>query len=586
MAVAQKGRQMEIRRGMPVPRGVSFTKGGVNFAFAAPGKKECNLILYQSGGNVPLKKYPMKKETVSGDVYFLELAAEGMTAFEYNFEADGEICVDPYAQALAGREIWGRRADPKIHELRGRIVNQDFDWDGDQQPFLSYNEVIAYSLHVRGYTMHPAAKVKAKGTFSGLIEMIPYLQELGINQIQCMPIYEFDENQKSYRNYWGYGPAYYFAPKSSYCASGDGVSELKEMVKAYHQAGVEVVLDMPFVEGTSAALIVNCLFLYRYKYHIDGFILNPSVISLSMIREEPLLAGVKIMEKKDEFQNVMRAFLKGDEGMIRPVVSQLIHHSEKTGIFNYITNHTGFTLQDLVSYNEKHNEDNGEQNQDGPVHNYSWNCGVEGLSRKKSIMTLRSRQKQNAFFLLLSSQGTPCILAGDEFGNSQGGNNNVYCQDNEVGWVDWSRYKKECDLFLYVKELIRFRNSHLVFHPSEGLSGMNQTKYGVPDVSYHGESAWQIQDQLYSRQLGVYYSTEEDAGEDCFMAYNMHWKPQQFALPSLKNNKKWYRVMTTEDGKFQEYFLLKNQKEFSLKGRTAAIMIGRKIDVDESLDAF
>ena len=230
---------------------------------------------------------------------------------------------------------------------------------------------------------------------------------------------------------------------------------------------------------------------------------------------------------------------------------------------------------DLVSYDGKHNEANGENNQDGPDYNFSWNCGAEGPTRKKGVLELRDRQMKNAFALVLLAQGTPCILAGDEFANSQKGNNNVYCQDNLTGWLDWRKLEREEELFAFVKGLIAIRKGYPVFCPEEELRGMDQTCCGVPDVSYHGENAWQAPSEVSSRQLGVYYSGAVLEGEDCFVAYNMHWLKHTFALPALPKGKKWYKIASTEDGILKKAELLKNQRSVELDERTVMMLAGR-----------
>lgn len=560
--------------GRPWPLGVQARDGEANFSYAGSNAVQCRLLLYKQGETVPAKEYPMSSSVLYGAVYSVCIQDERITDYEYNFEVDGEVIVDPYARAITGKEQWGLKREIEAHEIRGRMISQDFDWEGDEPLCTPYNEVVAYSLHVRGFTKHPASKVKAKGTFRGLIEKLPYLTNLGINQIHCMPIYEFEECGK-YKNYWGYGPAYFFAPKASYAAGSDSVLELKEMVKACHQACIEVILDLPFTAGTSSMMIADCLRYYRTEFHVDGFILNGSVAPVGELRKEPCFYLTKIMEKREDFQNTMRRFLKGDEGMIGDVMFWLKYHSEKEGIFNYVTNHTGFTLADLVSYDGKHNEANGEYNQDGPYYNYSWNCGAEGPSRKKAVVSLRKKQMKNAFFLLLTAQGTPCLLAGDEFANSQSGNNNVYCQDNETGWVDWSKFAKESELHAYVKTLLGIRKSHQIFHPEHELLGMDKSSCGVPDVSYHGANAWQVPEEIASRQLGVYYSARTTDENDCFVAYNMHWLKHDFALPALKADKKWYQVMSSQNGLYQEPKLLENQRMVTMDERSTAIFIGK-----------
>ena len=571
MAIVSEGDLMKETEGNPQPYGAVIKETGVNFAVAVSGCSKCELLLYKKGTAVPDQIYKMKQSPLHGDVFYLALTGIDVNAFEYNYQADGKVFTDPYAKQIAGRDIWGEKK--AAHEIRGVIPNQKFDWDGDMPLNIPCHDVIGYSLHVRGYTKHPSSKVKHKGTFRGLIEKLPYLTELGINQIQCMPVYEFEEAVKPC-NYWGYGSAYFFTPKASYAAGKDALSELKELVKAFHLAGIEVVLDMPFIDETPKAMVFECLQYYRAEYHVDGFILNPFTIPVDIIKQDSLLAGVKIMEKREGFQNVMRRFLKGDEDMVSEVIYWLRKHSEKDGAFNYITNHAGFTLCDLVSYDGKHNEANDEQNQDGPDYNYSWNCGEEGPTRKKAIKELRQKQMRNAFFLLLSAQGTPCILAGDEFANSQKGNNNVYCQDNQTGWIDWNKYNKEQELYHFAKELISFRKSHPLIHPAHELLGLDKTCSGVPDVSYHGESAWRAPQEISSRYLGVYYSAGKTE-EACFVAYNMHWLEHSLALPALKKDKKWYQVMSSGEGVFVKPVLLKNQKAVILKERTTAIFIGR-----------
>ena len=282
------------------------------------------------------------------------------------------------------------------------------------------------------------------------------------------------------------------------------------------------------------------------------------------------------MRKDDGFQNVMRRFLKGDENMVNDVIWALKHNSSADGKCNYITGHTGFTLWDLVSYDGKHNEANGERNTDGPDYNYSWNCGAEGPSRKKAVMALRKNQVRNAFYLLLTAQGTPCLLAGDEFYNTQKGNNNVYCQDNETAWVNWSRLKTDDSLFRYVKALIAFRKAHACLHRREELNGMDRTACGMPDVSYHGENAWKVKAEVASRQLGVLYAGVEPGDEPCFAAYNMHWLPHEYALPSPGKGKMWYLAADTERGVLEKPELLVEQKSIELKERSIALLVGRE----------
>lgn len=563
---------MEKIQGKPLPLGVTTMEDKVNFAVAVPKEKECTLLLYRKGEKTPCITCKMEKGL--GIIRSVAFTGFDPDEYEYNYEVDGEVYLDPYSKAFAGREIWLGESDARNHEVRGRFDEVVYDWAGDKPLEIPYHQVIAYALHIRGFTKDASSRVKQKGTFQGVVEKLPYLKELGVNQIQCMPVYEFEERGVR-TNYWGYGEAYYFAPKSAYSADKDGRKGLKDMVKSCHKAGIEVVLHIPFDKGVSVLVAMECLRHYVIEYHVDGFILNPYTVPMNSIQEDPVLGRTKIMKYQEGFQNVMRRFLKGDEGMVADVMYWLRHHSREEGIFNYIASHTGFTLHDLVSYDGKHNEENGENNQDGPDYNYSWNCGAEGESRKKAIKELRKSQVRNAFFMVLLSQGTPCIQAGDEFGNSQKGNNNAYCQDNPLGWVNWKISTKNKELLEFVKKVIALRKKYPVLSPKEEPLGMDRIGCGVPDISYHGESAWRAQTEVSSRQLGVYYSGAAAGGDDCFAAYNMHWLGHEFALPALPGKRKWYLAASTEDGVLEELVLLENQRKVELKPRTIFFIVGR-----------
>lgn len=564
---------MKVVQGAPLPLGVSRQKEALNFAVEVKEGKQCTLLLYKCSENVPMEKIPMKEEAGTGTVRCVMLSDLPAQVCEYNYEIDGKIVTDPYAKGIAGRERWNDQVDFTPHQVRGKIPQkEEYPWENDCPLRIPEEDVIAYSLHVRGFTRHSSSKVKKKGTFRGVMEKLPYLKELGINQIQCMPVYEFEERGRKV-NYWGYGEGFFFAPKASYAADHDAQKELKELVKTCHREGIEVVLDFPFTAQTRFQIVEDCLRYYVMEYHIDGFLLNPYQVPVEFLRRDPVLSGTKLLIKDESFQNTMRRFLKGDEGMIASVAEQFRRKTSVSGSCNYITNHTGFTLEDLVSYDAKHNEANGEQNQDGPDYNYSWNCGVEGKTRKKQIVKLRQGQKRNAMFLLMTAQGTPCLLAGDEFGNSQGGNNNVYCQDNETGWVDWSRLEREKSFFHYVKELIAFRKKHGILHQKEALTGTDRSGSGIPDISYHGEAAWQIQQEASSRQLGILYSGSPKKESNCFLVYNMHWIAHSFALPALPKDQAWYQVMSTEEGFYEQPLLIEGKRSIILEGRSVAAFV-------------
>lgn len=565
---------MRAEKGKPLPLGVSVSEGEVNFSIAVPEGKRCELLLYEAGRNRPIRCFEMNESI--GEVRFLKLTGLDPENYEYNYRIEDEIVTDPLARALAGRETWGKERSLAKHEIRGVLGEKEYDWEGDRPLHLPEHLVVSYSLHVRGFTRHSSSLAKYRGTFEGVVEKIPYLVDLGINQIHCMPVYEFEENGEK-TNYWGYGPAWFFAPKSAYSACGDGRKSLKDMVKACHTSGIEVILEMPFTGDTQGQLMTECLRYYCLEYHVDGFILNPYTAPVEEILADPLLKGTRILTHDSGYQTVMRRFLKGDEGMVRDVIYWLKHQSQKDGHFNAVTEQCGFTLQDLVSYDGKHNEANGEDNQDGPDYNYSWNCGAEGPSRKKAVTELRKNQVRNAFLLLLTSQGVPCILGGDEFGNSQMGNNNVYCQDNPVGWLNWTGWKSHPELPAFVKELIAFRKRHPVLCPEKEMTGMSYGNKGVPDVSYHGENAWKVPAEISSRQLGVFYNGKDrnDQEESLFIAYNMHWLEHAFALPALPKGKKWYRAVSSGEGVLETPLEVEDQRITEIQARTIAVFVGR-----------
>lgn len=554
------------REGMALPLGVTVLRDGINFSISADPGKKCELLLYSRSKQEPEERVALEERKELGNIRCITLSDIKNTICEYDFCIDGKHVLDPYV-----KEIAETKEETFSH---GMLMQEEYEWGDDQPLCIPNNEIIAYSIHVRGFTKDPTSKVKDKGTFLGVCEKIPYMKDLGINQIQCMPVYEFEPGEK-YVNYWGYGPGYFFAPKRSYSSSKNATKELKDMVKKCHKNGIEVVLDLPFTSDISYNMAISCLYYYKLEYHIDGFILNPYHVPFEQIKNDPLLKNTKIMKKQDDFQNTMRRFLKGDEGMVQSVMWWLRHIPEDGDIFNYVTNHTGFTLSDLVSYDRKHNELNGEKNQDGPEYNYSWNCGAEGPSRKRVVAELRKRQIRNAFMLLFFAQGIPCILAGDECLNTQSGNNNVYCQDNEISWIHWNKSEKAKLTLDFVKKLIYFRKEHPVFSPDCELKGIDRCSCGVPDISYHGESAWQAPDDVASRQLGVYYHGESLGDVNCFVAYNMHWLEHTFALPALKKPQKWYLAVTTEDGVLSEEKLLEDQRKVLVDQRTISIFIGR-----------
>ncbi len=584
---------MERTIGQALPLGVSRDREGINFAIEVAPGAVCKLLLYNKEKTESVYEFEMVENSSVRGIRFLKLNHMDESIELYRYEVDGEVYVDPYAHELVGREEWnshnssmslhindrcigGKGVEETILDnIYGKLVIFSLD-DVVEKPYIPEHEIIAYRLHVRGFTKHATSKVKAKGTFKGVEEKIPYLKELGVNQVQLLPSFEFEERGEKV-NYWGYAPGYYMAPKSSYAFGNSAVEEFGHMVAEFHKNNMEVVLDMPFIDMPSFTFQIECLRHYVLSYQIDGFVLNPYATNLIEIKKDPILKHVKILTQQEEFQIAMRKFLKGDEGMVREAMWQMRKVSAESEIhsYNYITNHNGFTMMDLVSYDGKHNESNGEKNQDGTEYNYCWNCGAEGLSRKKVVVELRKTQIRNAWVLLMLSQGTPCILAGDEFGNSQQGNNNAYCQDNEISWIDWRLLKKQNELLTFVKELIALRKKHPVLHQKIQLQGMDSNACGLPDVSYHGEAAWITPEGIASRQLGVLYSGAHLEDNDCYIAYNMHWIEHEYALPTLQKNKKWYQVLDTSTGEISGDVEQENQRVVLVPPRTITMYISK-----------
>ena len=570
MAVTGGTVDMKTAVGFPFPQGCTVEGQTANFSVAVPEGQTCELIIYKKGARASAFSQEMPYSDVAGNLHFLSVVLEQPEDYEYCYKIGGKIVPDPYGKAFSGREHWSVSKGKEKRKLRTRIVTDTFDWEKSQFPHLKKEDVIAYSLHVRGFTKHSSSGVAHKGTFDGVTEKLPYLQKLGINQIHLMPVYEFDENQR-HVNYWGYGKAYFFAPKASY-AAGDPVNEMKSLVRQMHLAGIEVILEMPFTEGTTFSLILDCLRYWVMQYHVDGFIVDPYICNPDELAKDPVLAKSKILKKEDGFQNVMRRFLKGDDGMIRDVICQL--KNQDTQLYNYIASHNGFTLCDVVSYDGKHNEANGENNLDGPDYNYSWNCGAEGNSRKKAVNELRKNQIFNAFFLLLFAQGMPCILSGDEFMNTQKGNNNAYCQDNLISWLDWNQLSRQEELYTFVCRLIALRKACMkqIAKKSEDTMGRS----GIPQISYHGEDAWQMPAGRASRQLGVFYH-EESTEKDFYIAYNMHWLSHSFALPSLPKGMEWVCIAGTKEGVLDEKEAVPvKDKKVQLEERTIKVFVGRQ----------
>ena len=581
------------------PLGVTQEADGVRILVQGRAKEVC-LLLYRPGEKTPCEKIPFDPKYRRGDVWELALDRTDFASFEYNFMIDGKIVTDPNARVITGREKWAdrKRAGKPV---RGRILSEEFDWEDDVNPETPYAETILYKLHVRGFTAHASSGVSARGTYAGVVEKIPYLKDLGITAVELMPVTEFDEIMMSasgsgfhdakpeptgYLNYWGYGPSYLYAVKSAYASHGEmsAECEFKTLVKELHKAGIECIPEIYFTGKELPGEILSVLRYWAEEYHVDGFHLS-GFPDLSLAAEDPFLRrtklfaenwnevmnrrpkqgyitpgdGVVSVEEKNlaeynmQFMEDMRRFLKGDEGILSAFEFRNRRNPAEYAVINYMANTNGFTLMDAVSYDRKHNEKNGEENRDGSDYNYSWNCGAEGPTRKKKIVELRKQLLKNAYLLLFLSQGVPLLMAGDEFGNSQDGNNNAYCQDNAVSWLNWKLLETHKDQVDFVKRLIAFRKAHKMFHMDREPRIMDYKSCGRPDVSYHGENAWKPEFENFRRQFGILYwgayAKRSDGSDDAnfYVAYNMHWEPHMFGLPHLPKGARWRVICSTAD---------------------------------------
>lgn len=588
-----------ITTGKTYPLGATITKDGVQFAAVLHKEGDCGVVLIEKDTGRKTR-IPFSEGTRIGNISSVLVKGLALDAYDYNFYCDEEEYVDPHAKRIIGNETWGVKDEIN---LRCGFVKPYENWEGDEPLCIPCEESVIYCLHVRGFTIHPSSKVKGAGTYQGIIAKTDYLKSLGVTAVELMPTYEFleytipteedDKDVISYGgekksmpiNYWGYKMGYYYAPKASYAYSDDACSEFKDMVKHLHKNGIEVIMQFYFPDDVKQGYIFDSIRYWVTEYHIDGVHLKGCKVPISFMGTEPLFANTKIFYHyipeqeiydsfemptyknmciySDEFMYQMRKFLKGDDDMLPAMLALTRRKSERVGHVNFITNYYGFTLNDLVSYDKKHNEENGENNRDGADYNFSWNCGIEGSSRKKAVLSLRKKMMQNALMLVMLSQGTPVLLSGDEFCNTQYGNNNPYCQDNETSWLNWNHTKTGKEMLAFTKALIRYRKNAEFLHAKKEFTMLDMNHCGYPDLSYHGVQAWRVELENYNHHVGVMYSTiicddkpvhrttskkNTKVTPDVklwYVAYNMHWEKKQFSLPKLPKGKQWKVILST-----------------------------------------
>lgn len=660
-----------------VPYGAHVVERGVQFTIFSRHATRVWLMLFDAPDDaVPVAEYELTPDRNRiGDIWHIHVEDARAGQF-YLYRMEGRTppgmrsfydphqwLLDPYALAVAAAPKWGDTrglppgAMPRNGPLfpKGVIVEDDFDWEGDRTLRIPLSDTVIYELHVRGYTVDPSSRVRHPGTFRGLVEKIPYLQDLGVTAVELLPVQEFNEMEyyqtndprRDLRNFWGYSTVAFFAPNGRYAHAGvygQQVREFKEMVRAFHQAGIEVILDVVFnhtAEGGDGGptysfrgidnsiyylmdptgqhyvnysgcgntvnsnhpvvrdFILNCLRYWVLHMHVDGFrfdlasiltrgpdgqvLPNPPIVE--HIAEDPALRDTKIIaeawdaagayqvgsfpnerwsEWNGMFRDDVRRFWKGDAGVLSRFATRLTGSADlydKAGqtpmkSINFVTCHDGFTLRDLVSYERKHNELNGENNRDGENHNHSANYGVEGPTRDPEILAIRYRQQKNLMATLFLSLGVPMMLGGDEFGRTQQGNNNAYCQDNEISWVNWGLLREYAGLHAFVKKLIAFRKAHpslrrLRFVSGRALPGL------PPDITWYGVNGrapdWERDHAIACLLSGrrEYTGAPED-DDSFFMIFNAGAAPATFLLPPPPE-KPWTLALTTEENDVMWY---------------------------------
>ena len=625
MRLEEKMAQFSIKKGNPFPLGASVNGNGIQFSMVNSEDADCGIILISKKDSEDRIRIPFPEGGRRGNISSMIVEDISPSSYAYRFYEGEKEFVDPRAGRILGNEIFGIKDEANYH-LSSDMDVASFDWGDDKTLCTPFNESIIYLLHVRGFTKDKSAKVKHPGTFLGITEKIPYLKELGITAVELMPCYEFEEYEKhddskktveygiepmkdkALINYWGFKRGYYFAPKASY-ASGEPCSEMRYFVREMHKAGIEVIMQLYFPDNVKMIIMQDVVRHWVMNYHIDGFHLKGTKVPITLLATDPLLANTKLFYDfipeeeiyplgsrpkyknlcvySDEYMYQMRKFLKADPDMLTEFIRLQKRLPERTGIVNFITNYYGFTLNDLYSYDIKHNEENHEGNRDGCNSNYSWNCGTEGATKKKSIQALRLRMMKNALMTLFFASGTPLITAGDEFMNSMKGNNNAYCQDNETGYVNWNTTKGAKELQEFTKKLIAFRKSKPFLMVSEEMTMLDQTSCGFPDLSFHQDEAWKTDLSGDKHHIGMMFTELTGVEKDhkhagkigtrktmlYYVAFNMHWEERSFSMPNLIKKAKWSEMYTT--GEPSTFHDENGNTGFTVPARTVAIFVAK-----------
>lgn len=610
------------------------TQKGIHTIFTFEGEKEdkCKVVLISRDTKEKIK-IDVPDEFCLGSLRSIAVAGIDTEHFFYCYEVNEITIIDPYATQIAGRESWNDRSRKEdAYQVYGSFDFTPFQWEKDASPEIPKSKMMMYKLHVRGFTMDQKDSTEHAGTFYAIGRHLKYLKDLGVTTVELMPLYEFEEMQIPVKqelppylkwqmekddlilqkeeteipeeeakvNYWGYCPGNYFAVKSSYAADKEHpANEFRRLVQQMHRLGMECVMEMYFPEQTNYNLILDSVRYWVREFHVDGFHFIGQNLPITAIVQDVMLSRTKIFyeefeekllenEKKykhlyvykDEYLFPARRILNHINGDMQEFANQQKKQAANVGFVNYLASNNGFTLADLFLYNDKHNEANGENNEDGPTWNFSNNYGVEGVTRKRYITELRKKQWRNAWMMLMTAQGIPLIWSGDEMNNSQEGNNNAYCQDNPLGWLNWKNYKNHRKDIEFVKKLIAFRQAHPILAKDEPFSFNDIKSQGFPDLSYHGESAWITGIQPGRMSLGMLYcgAYGEKGENDIYVAYNFFSGISTLALPQLGKKKKWYVVVNSAEHVtpfYDEPVAYKNQQALTLSPQSIYILIGK-----------
>ena len=609
---------LTVKEGNYLALGAKVVKNQITFTFEGEKEDICRVVLLHK--TTKDREYiEVPADFCMGSLRSISITGINPQEYDYLYEINGKEQLDPYATVIVGREIWNN-ADRKEnnYKLAAGFDGVNFPWGNDKNPEVAKSDMIMYKLHVRGFTMGLKTAGKVRGTFQAVKNKIPYLKDLGVTTVELMPVYEFEEmpipkkleipdyvkwqpedadmiqpvvldNEVKNINYWGYGEGNYFAVKASYASEPAKANvEFKRLVKALHDNGMECVLEFFFPGDTNYNLIMDVLHFWVKEYHVDGFHIIGDSLPITSIVQDPVLSRTKIFAEdfwgqydsrrkyknlyiyKEEYQYAVRQLVNHYDCDIREFANQQRKQGDQYGYINFLASNNGFTLADCFMYNDKHNEANGEDNRDGNDYNLTNNFGIEGPTRKRFINEIRRNRMRMAFTMLMFAQGVPLIMAGDEFGNTQEGNNNAYCQDNEIGWVNWSLFAKCKEDRDFIKELITFRKEHTIITKEEPFRFNDYRTMGAPEFSYHGENAWISQLDPGRRSLGMLYygayAKEGQSKEDIYVGYNFYSDEVKLALPILKE-KNW-----TLDGEVleeQQYVMVPSHSIRVLKSKDA-----------------